>query len=617
MNDHCPVPDLFVKRETSRAFDSHSILLSFDPQEMSLNIDMKMILPVQFSGVSSYLNSKRLTSSLSCNVVYPEIIFHSNSIGSTSILSKFLLFWRRFQPSQSLFPCIVRLEWFSRIFPRHNTESEETCTLVRWRLITLSSPINDRYSHEWFSQPIVSNPEISSRSDTNLLWICRTFVLSVRSVVFYNGLTIVQVILSHEYCWFHCNSHKHSPNHRMFLSIFCNIWNSFRSFSHLIIHPVREWSWFHWHFKFCLIVSNDKLLWPCFSLRINIGSLRSFTRYYLIQKGMRGSIMLSFLVRETWLGFLCRSPRSYIGSHRSFAHLSISFPLLRRPSMVFIPLWVVWWGRTFNKLFMMIVVRCGLSVAADIGSPRSFLFLSIHTPEILVSITSLPRAYWSWGWYIRRHPCNKAHHWSRFCCDSFFSWFLLKSFRHCFRANCRTETDDSNSRKTNQAQLCGSWKHVSFRDSFPWWSSQSLLRCPQTQNKASRCGNWTFEGTQSMWFNTLVIPWDLQSLTMTTGLSGVSGVWIVFPRTETIRSHKSRAGIPTNLKPASKEMISDSVELCETEVCFLHIQLIGTNVWLPTMNNVPPEVDFESSRSPAKSESWNSPSLHCFAVLPT
>ena len=27
-----------------------------------------------------------------------------------------------------------------------------------------------------------------------------------------------------------------------------------------------------------------------------------------------------------------------------------------------------------------------------------------------------------------------------------------------------------------------------------------------------------------------------------------------------------------------KELISDSVELCETEVCFLHIQLIGTNV---------------------------------------
>ena len=65
---------------------------------------------------------------------------------------------------------------------------------------------------------------------------------------------------------------------------------------------------------------------------------------------------------------------------------------------------------------------------------------------------------------------------------------------------------------------------------------------------------------------------------LTTGCPDLSGIWIVFPRTETIRSHKSRAGIPSNLNPASKEMISDSVELCETEVCFLHIQLIGTNV---------------------------------------
>ena len=41
---------------------------------------------------------------------------------------------------------------------------------------------------------------------------------------------------------------------------------------------------------------------------------------------------------------------------------------------------------------------------------------------------------------------------------------------------------------------------------------------------------------------------------------------------------KSSAGIPSNLNPASKEMISDSVELCETEVRFLHIQVVGTNV---------------------------------------
>ena len=143
-----------------------------------------------------------------------------------------------------------------------------------------------------------------------------------------------------------------------------------------------------------------------------------------------------------------------------------------------------------------------------------------------------------------------------------------------------------------------------------------------TYNNASWCENWTYEGTQSTLVKTLNTPWDrlfgpwLLSQ-FTTGCTVLSWFWAVFPRTKTIRSHKSRAGIPSNLNPASKEMISDSVELCETEVCLLHIQLVGTNVWLPKTHDVPPEVDFESSRSPAKSESWNSPSLHCFAVLPT
>ena len=66
-----------------------------------------------------------------------------------------------------------------------------------------------------------------------------------------------------------------------------------------------------------------------------------------------------------------------------------------------------------------------------------------------------------------------------------------------------------------------------------------------------------------------------------------------------------------------REMISASVELCETEVCFLHIQLLGTNVWLPKMHGFLPDVDFESSRSSEKSECWNSPYLHCGAVFPT
>ena len=53
---------IFLQIETSLAFDSHSTLLSLDPHEMSLNIDMKIILPVKFPGVSFNLNSNSLTS---------------------------------------------------------------------------------------------------------------------------------------------------------------------------------------------------------------------------------------------------------------------------------------------------------------------------------------------------------------------------------------------------------------------------------------------------------------------------------------------------------------------------------------------------------------------------
>ena len=64
MNDHCPFPNLFAYRETSLAFARHSFSLSFDPYEMSLNIDMKMILPVKVSGKFSgpkvfFLKKKR------------------------------------------------------------------------------------------------------------------------------------------------------------------------------------------------------------------------------------------------------------------------------------------------------------------------------------------------------------------------------------------------------------------------------------------------------------------------------------------------------------------------------------------------------------------------------
>ena len=74
-----------------------------------LKIDMKIFPPVTFSGVSFNLNSNSLTSWLSCNVLNPGKIFHSNFIGSPSILSKNLYSGGPFEPRQSVFPCHIWL----------------------------------------------------------------------------------------------------------------------------------------------------------------------------------------------------------------------------------------------------------------------------------------------------------------------------------------------------------------------------------------------------------------------------------------------------------------------------------------------------------------------------
>ena len=93
--------------------------------------------------------------------------------------------------------------------------------------------------------------------------------------------------------------------------------------------------------------------------------------------------------------------------------------------------------------------------------------------------------------------------------------------------------------------------------------------------------------------------------------------WFVFPKTETIRSRKSRAEYHHFSILHPKKWFLILLIFTKTEVCFLHIELFGTNVWFPKTHNVPPEVDFEFLWSPAKSESWNSHSLHFLAVLQT
>ena len=62
-------------------------------------------------------------------------------------------------------------------------------------------------------------------------------------------------------------------------------------------------------------------------------------------------------------------------------------------------------------------------------------------------------------------------------------------------------------------------------------------------------------------------------------------------------SQWSRASRQSIRSPASNEMISDAVELWDTDVCFLHIQPMETNVRLPKKHKTLMEVDFAFSKS--------------------
>ena len=92
---------------------------------MSLNIDMKIIRLVKFSGVSPTLNSNSGTLWLNCYVVNAGKIFHLNSIDSPSILSKVLhsvVLWSH----SNLSSHAMLAREFSYISLRHNTKSENT-----------------------------------------------------------------------------------------------------------------------------------------------------------------------------------------------------------------------------------------------------------------------------------------------------------------------------------------------------------------------------------------------------------------------------------------------------------------------------------------------------------
>ena len=166
----------------------------------------------------------------------------------------------------------------------------------------------------------------------------------------------------------------------------------------------------------------------------------------------------------------------------------------------------------------------------------------------------------------------------------------------------------------------------SWHESHCWTSSFddhlfSQLRCLRkctTMIFSERCAferTWSTLDGSTFWSNTCLIfgvLWVSSPVSRVLAWVGFGILWVV-PSTSMTKYQKSSASKPSIRKPASNDMISDSVELWDTDVCFLHIQLFGANVRLPKMHKTPPD----ASRSPAKSESWKNPNRQCWAAMPT
>ena len=138
------------------------LFIVFRYHEMSLNIDMKIIRPLNSDG-SLILDMNSWILLQSCNVVNPWAripLDHHQLCPKFGIVCDELLNQLNFS-SQAAFDSGF---WF--IFPRHNTESENTQTFACERLMTSSSLTKDNCFHAESSQSSGFNPYISSDCPT-------------------------------------------------------------------------------------------------------------------------------------------------------------------------------------------------------------------------------------------------------------------------------------------------------------------------------------------------------------------------------------------------------------------------------------------------------------------
>ena len=345
---------------------------------MSLNIDMKIIRPWNFDG-SPILVMNSWTLSMSCNVVNPWKIVHSNSIGKVLYCGE----------SLNQLNCSSQTEfyyWFWFTFPRHNTEYENTSTFACERLKTSSPLTKDNCLHGESSSWFETLPKSHRIVRLSTFQICRTSVLKwASSLYFWWNVNC----LSNSFPWtqmLQCWRHKHSPIIER-LSMSC-------------IASFEDWS--------CIFRNRSSTLFK---------NDRDFGERFdsvAVSESITSSSMTNLSV--SWVDSCPPTSLSVLAPN-----ISPNFPLLRRPLVVNVSSWVVWWASAHHK------------------SPCSWLLLIPRGSEELLGfpMQSKPSTFGS----LNAVSWDRIHHRRWFCCDSFFtcrvkfpfvnmsaSWFLVSMY---------------------------------------------------------------------------------------------------------------------------------------------------------------------------------------------
>ena len=375
----------------------------------------------------------------------------------------------------------------------------------------------------------------------------------------------------------------------MFVAVLhCIIRRLVQYLPHSIIHPVQEWSGFLRHFWFCFVVRIHLIV-------INNKSVR-------------------VLCEQTrWL-FRNKSPCSHF-------HQFIRFPLLRRPLLVSIPFWVVWW------------------TSAHYRSPRSWLLLIPRAQRYVTFRFGVHRAFrCSRGKHVRiPYPASRdqIHHRLWFCCDSFFTCILLRSFRHHFKTIGRTAMANVEQTQkmipfiTCEISLCQYVCELVYGVKVFDLDLEVQNWFYRTTNQEQLCGFWKWSPLHYLQTHTTKLPWRVNEFSFVFEVLWSAArmfvyksrrswlLWYVFPRRTAQRVspfyHGSELCFQGLKKsdPINQVRVYHPTSILHLKKWFLillncaKLKFVSyTSSWLERTcgfrkHNVPPAVAFESSKYPA------------------